>query len=232
MELGNTPWSSISKPQRQSVQTPSVSVFDVHKPVTLTCDSSKSGLGAAILQDQRPIAYASWALTNNEVKWAQIEKEMVSIVFACTKFHDYIYGKTVTAETDHKPLQSIFKKPISKTPVRLQNMLLKLQKYSLVIVFKKGSKMYLADTFSRAYLKNGPSKQERIQYEVMNVDIPTYPQKTEELVTATTADETLSKLSQIITQGNWPTQFQSAPSWIQPFYPFRWISSWWRYSKA
>ena len=47
---------------------------------------------------------------------------MASIVFACTKFHDYIYGKTVTVETDHKPLESIFKKPISKAPARLQNM--------------------------------------------------------------------------------------------------------------
>ena len=41
----------------------------------------------------------------------------------------------------------------------------------------------------------------------MNVDIPTSPQKTEELETATTADETLSKPLQIITQGNWPTKF-------------------------
>ena len=79
----------------------------------------------------------------------------------------------------------------------------------------------MADTLSRAYLKNGPLKQKRTQYEVMNVDIPTSPQKTEELVTATAADETLSKLSQIITQGNWPTKFQSAPSWLQPLYPFR-----------
>ena len=42
-------------------------------------------------------------------------------------------------------------------------MLLKLQKYSLHIVFKKRSKMYLADTLSRANLKNGPSKQEKTQ---------------------------------------------------------------------
>ena len=130
---------------------------------------------------------------------------MASIVFACTKFHDYIYGKTVKVETDHKSFKSIFKKPVSKAPARLQNMLLKLQKYSLVIVFKKDSKMYFADTLSRAHLKNGPSKQERTQYEVMNADIPTSLQKTDELVTATAADETLLKLSQIISQGNWPT---------------------------
>ena len=49
---------------------PVLAYYDVHKPVTLTCDSSKAGLGAAILQDQRPIAYASRALTKNEIKWA------------------------------------------------------------------------------------------------------------------------------------------------------------------
>ena len=125
---------------------------------------------------------------------------MASIVFACTKFHDYIYDITVTVGTDHEPLECIFKKTISIVPARLQNMLLKLQKHSLVIVFKKGSKMYLADTLSRVYLKNGETKQERAQYKVMIVDIPTSPQKTEELVTATAADETLSKLLQIITQ--------------------------------
>ena len=84
--------------------------YDVHKPVTLTCDSSKSGLVAAILQDQCPIAYASRALTKNEVKWARIEEEMASIVFACTKYHDYIYGNTVTVETDHKQITRAYLK--------------------------------------------------------------------------------------------------------------------------
>ena len=87
-------------------------------------------LGAAILQNDQPVAYASRALTENEIKWAQIEKEMASIVFASTKFHDYIFGKTVPVETDHKPLETIFKKSISKAPARLQ-------KYDLIIVYKK-----------------------------------------------------------------------------------------------
>ena len=174
---------------------PVLSFCDVKKPVTLTCDSSKSGLSAAILQNDQPVAYASRALTENEIKWAQIEKEMASIVFACTKFHDYIFGKTVTVETDHKPLETIFKKSISKAPARLQNMLLKLQKYDLIIVYKKGSTMFLADTLSRAYLKDGPSKFESQHFEVMNIDIPISPQKTEELVSATSSNETFSKLS-------------------------------------
>ena len=53
---------------------------------------------------------------------------MGAVVFACTKFHDYILGKTVTIETDHKPLVTIFKKSIDKASARLQNMLLKAPK--------------------------------------------------------------------------------------------------------
>ena len=41
----------------------------------LQVDSSKDGLGAAILQGGRPTEFASRALTQAELKWAQIGKE-------------------------------------------------------------------------------------------------------------------------------------------------------------
>ena len=119
--------------------------------MTLTCDASKQGLGAACLQNGQPVAFASRVLAPNEQKWAQIEKELLAIVFACKKFNDYIYGKEVIIESDHKPLETIFKKQLEKAPARLQNMLLKLQKYNIKVVYKKGKEMYLADTLSRAY---------------------------------------------------------------------------------
>ena len=37
--------------------------FDVQKPVTVQVDASKKGLGAALLQDGCPVAFASKALT-------------------------------------------------------------------------------------------------------------------------------------------------------------------------
>jgi len=58
----------------------------------------------------------------------------------------------VHIETDHQPLVSIVTKPLNNAPSRLQRMLLRLQKYSLKITYKKGSEMYLADTLSRAHL--------------------------------------------------------------------------------
>ena len=61
-------------------------------------------------------------------------------MFACTKFHDYIYGKEVIIESDHKPLETIFKKQLEKAPACLKNMLLKLQKYNLKVVYKREKK--------------------------------------------------------------------------------------------
>ena len=57
------------------------------------------------------VVYASRALNSAERNYAQIEKEMLAIVFGTNKFHQYIYGKQVSVETDHKSLESLFEKP-------------------------------------------------------------------------------------------------------------------------
>ena len=88
--------------------------------MTIQCDASKSGLGACILQQGKLIAYASRAMSKAELNYAQIEKEMLSIVFVVRKFHQYIYGKeTVVIESDHKPLETIMKTTMDKVPPRL-----------------------------------------------------------------------------------------------------------------
>jgi len=68
-------------------QPPVLRYFDPSKPVTLSVNSSKSGLGAACLQDGYPVAYASRAPTKAKTQYAQIEKELLSATFPCRKFH-------------------------------------------------------------------------------------------------------------------------------------------------
>ena len=130
--------------------TPVLRYYNLKDEVTLQCDASQSGLGAALLQNGQPIAYGSRALTSAETRYAQIEKELLAIVFASERFNAYLYGRDkVTVETDHKPLESIVLKPVNSAPQRLQRMLLRLQKYNLVLKYKKGRDMFLADTLSR-----------------------------------------------------------------------------------
>ena len=84
--------------------TPVLRYYNLKEEVTIQCDASQSGLGAGLTQNGQPVAYASRALTPAETRYAQIEKEMLAIVFACTQFEPYLFGRDmVTVETDHKP---------------------------------------------------------------------------------------------------------------------------------
>lgn len=100
------------------------------------------------------MAFASRAMTETEQHYAQIEKEALAILFGCKKFEHYIYGRQVNVSSDHKPLEIIFKKPISKAPKRLQRIMLNMQHFDLNIQYVQGKKIVLADALSRDYLQN------------------------------------------------------------------------------
>ena len=74
---------------------------------------------------------------------------MLAVVFECERFHTLLYGKTFTVITDHKPLITICNKSIHSTPARLQRMLLRIQAYQFIIVYRPGSTMIVADALSR-----------------------------------------------------------------------------------
>ena len=121
--------------------------------VPIECDASEVVLGAILLQNGQPVAFASRSLTPIERRYAQIEKECLAIVFSCERFYHYIHGRTsVNVRTDHKPLKIIFMKSLLTAPRQLKRMLLRLQKYNLNVTYKKGKEMYLANTISRAAL--------------------------------------------------------------------------------
>lgn len=106
---------------------PVLRFFDPKKQLIIQADASKDGLGACLLQEGHPIAYTSRALTETKKNYAQIEKELLAIVFSVKKFHQYVYGVRVSVQSDHKPLENILRKPLGTAPSRLQRMLLQLQ---------------------------------------------------------------------------------------------------------
>ena len=136
---------------------PALKFFDPTKPVKLQVDASKSGLGACVLQDGHPIAYASGSLTQAEENYSLIEKELLAVVFGCERFNHYVYGRPVDVNSHHKPLVPITKKPFVKSPPRLQRLLLRLQKYDVNIAYVPGKYMHVADTLERAYLNEQPT---------------------------------------------------------------------------
>uniref|UniRef100_A0A8C2B8P6 ribonuclease H n=1 Tax=Cyprinus carpio TaxID=7962 RepID=A0A8C2B8P6_CYPCA len=128
---------SFEKLQKMVTEAPVLKYYDASKPVKLSTDASSCGIGAVLFQDECPIAYASKAFTDTQKKYAQIEKELADIMFGCDKFYQYLFGREFEVETDHKPLETIMKKPLAETPLRLQKMLLRLQKYNMTVKYKK-----------------------------------------------------------------------------------------------
>ena len=65
--------------------------FDTNKSVAMEVDAYKHDLGAVLLQDSKPVGYASKSLTPTEQEYEQIEKETYAIVFRAERFHAPIY---------------------------------------------------------------------------------------------------------------------------------------------
>lgn len=133
---------------------PVLSVYDPKKAVVVQTDASKDGLGCVLMQEGHPVAYSSRTLSKSEQRWAQIEKELLAIVFACQRFHFYLYGREFTVESDHKPLETLVKRDIDDVTARLQRMFLMLLRYpKMTVIYKPGKEMLVADCLSRAQLK-------------------------------------------------------------------------------
>jgi hypothetical protein len=186
---------------------PVLRFYDPSKALTLTVDASKDGLGAALLQEGAPVAYASRSLNNTQKCYAQIEKEMLAIVYGAKKFHQYIYGKKVVVETDHKPLTHIFKKSLIDCPMRMQRMLLDLQIYDLDVRYKPGKEMYISDAVSRIKMPNDETKIFTNEYEAqvsyLRKHFPISRAKNEQFRIETRKDEGLQIVSRYIKEG-WP----------------------------
>jgi len=196
----------LNKIKQEIVNAPVLANFDSNKEITIQADASQHGLGCCLLQNGKPISFASRSLTKSEENLAQIEKELLSIVFATQKFHNYIYGREISVITDHKPLIRILSKKISEVPsTRLQRMRIKLLKYQIKISYTPGKEMHIADLLSRSFINETDVDDTWLLEVVHSIDtgLSIIDYKKEEFQRATLADPTLSKLKDYYFNG-WP----------------------------
>ncbi|CAM1332155.1 Uncharacterised protein at_DN0313 [Pycnogonum litorale] len=109
-EFHNQAWANLKD---LISDAPSLRMFDPRTPVRLS-----------ILQQDQPVEYASCSLTPAQERYSQIE-EFLAVQFGLTRFHQYVYGQSVTVETDQKPLLGIVKKGLNDLSPRLLRMRLR-----------------------------------------------------------------------------------------------------------
>ncbi|UYV71739.1 hypothetical protein LAZ67_9000200, partial [Cordylochernes scorpioides] len=115
----------------------------------LQCDANKDAMGAALLQEDRPLAFASASFSDSQKKYSQIEKELLSVYYGCKKFEYLLSGPTFVVQTDHQPLLPLVKKPLSDISPRLQRLVMKLIAFDFKMQYKPGKYLIVADTLSR-----------------------------------------------------------------------------------
>ena len=193
--------------------------FDPSKELTLQVDTSKRGLGAVLFQEGKPVAFALKALNACEQRYAQIGKELYAIMFGCESFHHYVYGRIINVGSDHKPLESIMKKPLWSAPPRLQQMLLRLQKYDMSVMYKPGKSIPVADALSRRYLNETDSTSELMEAHVYLIasSLPVSDQKLKDIKDAAEADLQCKLLKKTILDG-WPDLRKECPVAIQKYW--------------
>lgn len=202
--------------------TPTLAIYDPSKPCIVQTDSSKDGLGCVLLQDHGPVAYASRTLTNCEQKWAQIEKELLAVVFACQRFHHFLYGREFTVQSDHKPLETLVKRDIDDVTPRLQRMFLVLLKYpGLSILYTPGKDVAVADCLSRAPLPEVDESNPELENVVHSLTRNACMSKEnyDRYLQTLASDERYMRIVKYVEQG-WPS-FHKLDDLSQLFYKYR-----------
>ena len=136
--------------------TPILAHFDVTADTFVTADASGFAVGACLSQRkddvERPIAFASRTLSPAERKYSASEREALAALWACEKWHFYLYGRPFTLVTDHQALTSLLSTGGSgHRPLRLHRWASRLYRYSFRVLYKPGKENVVADCLSRAY---------------------------------------------------------------------------------
>jgi hypothetical protein len=200
---------------------PNLQYYDSQKPLTLQVDASLQGIGAALIQDKGPVAFASKAMTDTEQRYSNIEREMLAIVFGLERFHHYVYGRKVRVETDHKPLEAIVKKNLHNAPPRIARMLLRILCYDIEVVYVPGPDVPLADALSRIDpCKTGAIPGLDISVHELHDHINASPTRIAQLKEETDKDPELHALRDMIHVG-WPTQRIDCPEQLREYWNYR-----------
>ncbi|GFO39028.1 Gag-Pol protein [Plakobranchus ocellatus] len=196
--------------------SPCLATYNPSKELVLENKASEYGLGSVLLQDGKPLGFASRTLTDSERNYAQIEKELLAVIFGMKKFYHYTYARPVTVITDHKPLVSIANKPLSKAPKRLQSMFLNLQAFDYHLIYKPGAQLHVSDSLSRAPVSTSDDV-----YTCNNIsDTPFNDSRLSEIKATTSLDPALSQLKLTILQG-WPDLKSDLHSSVLPYFNYR-----------
>ena len=210
-EFGEEQKHAFNELKRRPSSADNLGYFDKDATTLIIADASPVGLGVILIQEQqgrkRVFSYASKSLSAVKRRYSETEKEALTVVWACERFHVYLYGIEFTLYTDHKPLETIYSSR-SKPCARIERCILRLQPYKFQVKYLPGEQN-IADPLSRLLHANGQaesSSAHKVSDEFVRfVAATATPQAmtTCEIEEASLEDREFVELRQYIKDGNW-----------------------------
>ena len=135
------------------MSAPILALYDPNKDTKVNADASSYGIEGIVMQKHedgiwKPISYVSRALSPVECRYSRVERECLAFVRTCERSSDFIWGKSIVGETDHKPLIPMV--TMNQLTPRIQRMRKRLMRFDIKQILHVPEKqMYTSDTLSR-----------------------------------------------------------------------------------
>ena len=219
--------NAVQRLKVQLTSPPVLAHFDPTCPTLLTCDASSAAVGAVLSQlhdgVERPVAFASRALSDAEQKYSVGEREALACIWASERWHMYLYGRPYTLRTDHQALTALLATSgAGHRPLRLHRWSERLQQYNYSLQFTPGRENVVADLLSRATPCSspdpdpGPDVAETALIHMLHSPLQSTV-SLRDLQEASEQDPVLSQLRTFIRTG-WPSKI---PEELVPFHRVR-----------
>jgi hypothetical protein len=202
---------------KQKLTTEPVLVLpDVHKPFSVYCDASYTGLGCVLMQEGKVVTYSSRQLKVHEKNYPTHDLELAVVVHALKTWRHYLYGQKCDIYTDHKSLKYIFTQ--SELNMRQRRWLELIKDFELEIHYHPSKANVVADALSRKSQVNmlashpmpfEPAKEfDRLSLGFLNntqgVTIDLEPTLEQDIRKGQKDDEKINKIRQLIIDGKGP----------------------------
>ncbi len=217
---------ALEKIKKELCTSQTIGFYDPDPKTTtiLQCDASTEGLGAWLRQiddhgQETIVNMASRALTPTESRYSNIERETLAVVFGLEKFEYYLFGREVIVETDHSPLEQIFKKNLAEVPSRLQRFILRCLKFDIQVKYKPGKSIPVADALSRVCFKKD-EVQPKEESEVFFINTSTSLIDLAAVKEEVLADPEMNLLKNMVFKG-WPDYRKQCPQELWEYWTFR-----------
>ena len=222
-QLTETVCVAFSRTKEEISKDVTLPYFNPNSSMTLQTDASKKGLGVVLLQNSKPVMFASRALTGSERNYQNLERECLAMIWGMEKFHYFLYGKEFTLETDQKPLVSIYRKHMVEISPRIQRLIVRSFPYQpFDVQQRKGMEIPLADALSRVISTLVEEDGIQLPIVAVNLIMSTVPVSSTEIdliCEETSKDPTFTLLKHYIHMG-WPSEHRMLPQELHTYWNY------------